>query len=100
MDLTTYAIPAFIALIALELFVSARAHVQDARGFERRDSWASLAMGLGSLVVGVFMRGQPWARFHSSSFWSITAVLLMRCIGLPLSATCWISMARPETCGT
>jgi sterol desaturase/sphingolipid hydroxylase (fatty acid hydroxylase superfamily) len=56
MDLTTYAIPAFIALIALELFVSARAHVQEARGFERRDSWASLAMGLGSLVVGIFTK--------------------------------------------
>jgi sterol desaturase/sphingolipid hydroxylase (fatty acid hydroxylase superfamily) len=55
MDLTVYAIPAFLGLIALELFVAARRRVQQdrrARGYERRDAWASISMGLGSLVIG------------------------------------------------
>jgi sterol desaturase/sphingolipid hydroxylase (fatty acid hydroxylase superfamily) len=59
MDLTTWAIPFFVATIALELFVAARRRVQAdqrARGYERRDTWASLSMGLGSLVVGIFTK--------------------------------------------
>jgi sterol desaturase/sphingolipid hydroxylase (fatty acid hydroxylase superfamily) len=55
MDFTLFAVPAFLALIALEVFVSARRHVREtgaARGYERRDTWASLAMGTGSVVVG------------------------------------------------
>jgi sterol desaturase/sphingolipid hydroxylase (fatty acid hydroxylase superfamily) len=57
MDLTTWAAPVFLALIALEVVVSARRRARGAavgqRGYARRDSWASIAMGLGSLVVGV-----------------------------------------------
>jgi sterol desaturase/sphingolipid hydroxylase (fatty acid hydroxylase superfamily) len=57
MDLTTWAAPVFLALIAFEVFVSARRRARgaaaDQRGYARRDSWASIAMGLGSLVVGV-----------------------------------------------
>ncbi len=61
MDLVGPAIPIFLALIALELFVSARRRVRDAagasRGYAWRDSWASLAMGLGSVVVGAETKG-------------------------------------------
>jgi sterol desaturase/sphingolipid hydroxylase (fatty acid hydroxylase superfamily) len=57
MDLTTWAAPVFLALIALEVFLSARRRARGAaegqRGYARRDSWASISMGLGSLVVGV-----------------------------------------------
>jgi sterol desaturase/sphingolipid hydroxylase (fatty acid hydroxylase superfamily) len=61
MDLTSYAIPGFLALIALELLLTARRRAREAgaaratgapRGYAWRDSWASIAMGLGSLVVG------------------------------------------------
>jgi sterol desaturase/sphingolipid hydroxylase (fatty acid hydroxylase superfamily) len=57
MDLTTWAAPVFLALIALEVVLSARRRARGAaegqRGYARRDSWASISMGLGSLVVGV-----------------------------------------------
>ena len=57
MDFTTWAAPVFLALIALEVFLSARRRARGAaegmRGYARRDSWASISMGLGSLVVGV-----------------------------------------------
>jgi sterol desaturase/sphingolipid hydroxylase (fatty acid hydroxylase superfamily) len=55
MDLIGPAVPVFLALIALELLVSARRRVREtgaARGYEWRDTWASLAMGVGSVVVG------------------------------------------------
>jgi sterol desaturase/sphingolipid hydroxylase (fatty acid hydroxylase superfamily) len=56
MDLTGGpAIPVFLALIALELVLTARRRAREAggpRGYAWRDSWASIAMGLGSLVIG------------------------------------------------
>ena len=47
-DLVYYAIPAFFALMLLEAWLSAR---MGADAYERRDTAASLAMGLGNVVV-------------------------------------------------
>ena len=49
MDLTILAIPAFLGLLVLEVVV---ARVQGRALFGRRDTWTSLALGLGSIVVG------------------------------------------------
>ena len=50
-DLTTYAVPAFLALLLVEWWwMSDRTRRGTAIGFERRDTWASLLMGLGSTV--------------------------------------------------
>ncbi|HEX5067938.1 MAG TPA: sterol desaturase family protein [Myxococcota bacterium] len=69
MDLTTWAAPVFLALIALEVFLSARQRARGAsdgqRGYAQRDSWASISMGLGSLVVGVATK---WLWFGMYTF--------------------------------
>ena len=49
MDLTTLAIPGFLVLLALE-FVVARSQRRDV--FGSPDTWTSLALGVGSIVVG------------------------------------------------
>jgi sterol desaturase/sphingolipid hydroxylase (fatty acid hydroxylase superfamily) len=59
-DLTIVAIPAFLALLGLEAWVAAR------RGLdvhEARDSAASLAMGVGSVLVGLAWGGVLWAAY-------------------------------------
>jgi sterol desaturase/sphingolipid hydroxylase (fatty acid hydroxylase superfamily) len=60
MDLTTHAIPAFLALLGLEAWLAAR------RGrtvHEARDTAASLAMGVGSVLVGLAWGGVLWATY-------------------------------------
>src|ERR1700712_3176281 len=50
---TVYATPFFIATVILEAVVLTKwkASGKDIVGYERKDTWASLAMGLGSLVT-------------------------------------------------
>jgi sterol desaturase/sphingolipid hydroxylase (fatty acid hydroxylase superfamily) len=48
-NLVLYAIPAFLALIALEVWWAS--HHPDARGYERRDTAASLSMGVLNVAV-------------------------------------------------
>jgi sterol desaturase/sphingolipid hydroxylase (fatty acid hydroxylase superfamily) len=57
-DYTIYAIPAFIALMAVEALLLARTAL---RGYEARDTAASLAMGVGSLVVGIVAKAMHLA---------------------------------------
>ncbi len=59
-DPTLYAVPFFLVTLVLELFVLRRmkAKGRDVVGHTSKDSWASLAMGVGSLVtVGVLNVG-------------------------------------------
>jgi len=53
-DLTHYAIPAFFILMLLEGAVAAGRQV---RGYERRDTAASLAMGVGNVLIDLVMKG-------------------------------------------
>ena len=56
--LILYAAPVFVLSILLELAISRRRH-HDV--YEKRDTWASLAMGIGSVVVGLpFRLGFLW----------------------------------------
>lgn len=51
---TTYAIPAFVLLILVEMLV---ARVKDRSRFEARDTLTSLGLGLGSTVAGLLTAG-------------------------------------------
>lgn len=57
-DPLPYAIPVFIALIAVEM-LWARRHAPD--GYEPRDTLTSLALGLGSVAVGIAAGGLIYA---------------------------------------
>ena len=58
---TIYAAPFFVATVIVEAVISGRSKKKDLVGYEKRDTWASLAMGVGSLVtvtainLGVFV---------------------------------------------
>ncbi len=54
-DPVTYAIPAFFVLIVIEA-LALRVSMEGRRGYERRDTRASLLMGVGSAVIGTFWR--------------------------------------------
>jgi len=63
-DLTIVAIPAFLGLLALELAV-ARFQGRDVQ--EARDTWTSLAMGVGSVVIGfawAWVENPAWGVSH------------------------------------
>jgi sterol desaturase/sphingolipid hydroxylase (fatty acid hydroxylase superfamily) len=53
LDLTIYAIPAFIILMVLESVVTSR---RRARGYEARDTATSLTMGVGNVLIDLFMK--------------------------------------------
>jgi len=52
MDLTVFAVPAFVLLLVVE-WLSYRRFAGDARGYAGKDTATSLAMGAGSLVAGL-----------------------------------------------
>ena len=52
-DPTVYAIPVFIALIALELFIDIR---QKLKLYESKDTAACISMGLGVIVIGLLTK--------------------------------------------
>ena len=56
-DLTLYAVPAFVVLMLLELAATSAAHL---RGYEWRDTAASLAMGVGNRVIVAALWGGVW----------------------------------------
>ena len=64
--LIAFATPVFIALLLLELWLSRRMATPGAQGYERRDTWASLAMGLGNVVVAAATKGAALALFFGA----------------------------------
>ncbi len=68
MNLIGAAIPFFLALIALEVVLSARRAGRDGpatRGYTLRDTAASLAMGIGSVAVGAAQKGVSFALYQA-----------------------------------
>jgi len=63
-DLTLYAIPAFILLMAVELVYLARHRESGLLGYTVRDSAASLSMGLGYSAIALLWKGVAFA-FYS-----------------------------------
>jgi sterol desaturase/sphingolipid hydroxylase (fatty acid hydroxylase superfamily) len=58
LDLTVYAIPAFIVLMLAEGIVTTNLGL---RGYERRDTLASLAMGVGNVLIDLFAKALHFA---------------------------------------
>ena len=82
-DLTVYAIPAFVVLMLAESAVAAATGL---RGYERGDTLASLAMGLGNVLIDLVMKGvhyallaalAPLAPLRFGSSWWEWAILLV-----------------------
>lgn len=55
-NLLVYSIPGFVALLVLELLWTRRLKREGARvsGYEPRDTWASLSMGVGNVLISAF----------------------------------------------
>jgi len=54
LDLTIYAIPAFIVCMIVESVITARRRL---RGYTALDTWGSLAMGVGNVFIDLVMKG-------------------------------------------
>jgi len=83
LDPTVYAIPAFVGLMLAEGVAVAR---HGLRGYERRDTAASLAMGLGNVVIDLGMKAVHFALLAAvaehapwrlTSSWATWALLLV-----------------------
>ena len=52
-----YAIPFFIVAMLLELYVTTREKFKETKGYETKDAFASIAMGLGNVFLGFLSKG-------------------------------------------
>jgi len=66
-DPTVYAIPAFIVLMGLEGVLATRGPY---RGYEARDTRASLTMGIGNVVINLGMKGVHFALLAAVAVWA------------------------------
>lgn len=88
-NLVLYSIPAFIALILIELAWSRRTRA-DIRGYETRDTFASLAMGVINVVVAA------GAKLLSIPFYAILYEHRLVDIVAPLGAWSWLVLFITE----
>jgi sterol desaturase/sphingolipid hydroxylase (fatty acid hydroxylase superfamily) len=71
LDLTVYAIPAFIGLMLAEGVVLARTTL---RGYAARDTAASLGMGIGNVLIDLGMKGVHFALLAAVGRWALFAI--------------------------
>jgi sterol desaturase/sphingolipid hydroxylase (fatty acid hydroxylase superfamily) len=64
--LIAYAVPFFIALLLLELALTRRRSAPDVKGFDARDSWASLSMGIGNVAIAGLSKGAAVALYFAA----------------------------------
>ena len=83
LDLTIYAIPAFFVLMLAESAITARRRI---RGYETRDTAASLTMGVGNVLIDLVMKSvhfslltavATFAPLHLGGQWWEWALLLL-----------------------
>jgi sterol desaturase/sphingolipid hydroxylase (fatty acid hydroxylase superfamily) len=71
-DPVTYAIPIFIIAILVELFIDTKEKLQL---YHKREAWASIAMGAGSVVINLFTKFMYFAFFsyiyENWAFWQL-----------------------------
>jgi sterol desaturase/sphingolipid hydroxylase (fatty acid hydroxylase superfamily) len=87
-NLVLYAIPAFIVLMALEALWARRA--PDAKGYERRDTRASLAMGVINVTVSA------GAKFLSIPLFALVYELRLFDLGQPTLWWSWVVLFFAE----
>ncbi len=66
-DLTIYAVPAFIALMILESVLSSGRRT---RGYESKDTATSLAMGVGNVLIDLVMKSVHFALLGAVAGWA------------------------------
>jgi len=71
LDLTVYAIPAFLVLMLAEGIASSHAAV---RGYEARDTAASLSMGVVNVLIDLVMKGVHYALLAAVGRWALCAI--------------------------
>jgi sterol desaturase/sphingolipid hydroxylase (fatty acid hydroxylase superfamily) len=69
--LIAFAVPVFIALLVLEQQLAKRRLPKGAKGYGRRDTWASLAMGVGNVVIAGLTKGAAVAFFFAVYEWRV-----------------------------
>jgi sterol desaturase/sphingolipid hydroxylase (fatty acid hydroxylase superfamily) len=85
--LIAYAVPVFIALLLLEMALARRQRPR-VKGYERRDTWASLAMGVGNVAVAAATKGAAIALFFAAWEW--------RLFDLGTGLTAWVLLFFAE----
>lgn len=70
-DLTVYAIPAFVALLLAEAAAVTRTSL---RGYAAPDTAASLAMGIGNVLIDLLMKGVHFAVLAVVGRWALLAI--------------------------
>jgi sterol desaturase/sphingolipid hydroxylase (fatty acid hydroxylase superfamily) len=80
-DLTVYAIPAFFALMIAEVLLLART---TRRGYERRDTVASLSMGVGNVLISAVTK--------TLHFLLLAAVARLALFDISPSWTSWVAV--------
>jgi sterol desaturase/sphingolipid hydroxylase (fatty acid hydroxylase superfamily) len=88
-NLVLYSIPAFLALIVLEVLW---ARHRDVRGYERRDTIASLSMGIGNVIVSV------GAKLLSIPFFALLYQHRVADLGQPAQWWSWLVLLLAEDC--
>lgn len=82
-----YAIPLFITLILLEMWVLGKQHrTRSVKGYETKDSLASIAMGLGNVVISIPFKALAVA----ANFWLYNNVGVFKDVLLPSLVWVWV----------
>jgi len=89
-NLVLYSIPAFLALIALEVLWARRRH--DAKGYELRDSAASISMGLANVFVAAV------AKLASIPFFAMLYQVRVAELGRPDQWWSWLVLLFADDC--
>jgi len=84
--LIIFAIPVFVVSMLIEWAIARKRHHHDV--YERRDTWASIAMGLGSVVVGV--------PFRLGFLWVLSKLYEHRLFTIPNSAWGFVALLFAE----
>ena len=64
--LIAYAVPFFIALLLLEVQLAKRRLPPGAKGYQRRDTWASLSMGVANVVIAALTKAAAVGLFFAA----------------------------------
>lgn len=91
-NLLIYSIPGFLTLLGLEILWTRRRQREGAtlRGYEKRDTWASLAMGVGNVLISALTTLVAIALWN----WGYDQRVLS--LGQPLAAWSWLLLFLAE----
>ena len=69
-NIILYAIPFFIVAMLVELVVTTRTQLRHVKGYKPKDAFASIAMGLGNVILGFASKASAFkASFMTVGLW-------------------------------